>query len=654
MKLMAREKESIVTDVLVVGAGSAGCRAAIRASELGLRVTLVDKGSLGRSGASPFAHGMLAPVPSGAHYAWLEEIVGQSQYLADQEWLEVILKEQGGRVKELLDWGVEFEKNPDGTLKYVSARGQIVSKAINFNGIQMMDKLREVVRKREIRVVERVMLIDLLTSDGEYPTRGQVVGAVGLNTLTGKIYVFKAKAIVLATGPFGTKCHLGTYMDGLTGEGQAAAFRAGAALTSMEFATHGAFNYIENRFRVIGQSKLQGLGMRFVNRLGERVMEKYDPQTLEQSTFALICQSLVKEVLEGRGPVYLDMRHFTEDQINTLERILPETMKSLAEAGIDIRDRLVKVKPVANLASTGPGAGIRTGVRGETNVSGLFAAGNVSKVPQGVANWGSIPQAYAFVSGYRAGENAAKFASLSKDNDIPAKQIEDITDQIFVPFKKRKGLKPDEIFYSVNKIINPAEKFFFKNETRIKKTLENLKELQKELPRLYARDAHELTKASEARNILLLAELVYLSALQRRESRGPHYREDYPFRDDRHWLKWIIVQRDSHGIQVKEVPVPLDKYPLKPGSLEIIPHPVQFKFQEKMASPVQISPDLCNGCRICVDSCSVDVIRMNEKNKAYPAYPQDCHFCTLCESDCPVGAVKVSAAYTIPQELLSY
>ncbi len=651
---MVKDKEIIVADVLVVGTGSAGCRAALRASELGKQVVLVDKGALGRSGASPFTHGMLAPVPSGAHRAWLEELVGQSQYLADQEWLEVILKEQGDRVKELLDWGVEFEKNADGTLRYVSARGQIVSKAINFNGLQMMDKLRDVVRKREIRVVERVMLIDLLTSDGEYPTRGQVVGAVGLNTLTGKIYVFKAKAIVLATGPFGTKCHLGTYMDGLTGEGQAAAFRAGAALTSMEFATHGAFNYIENRFRVIGQSKLQGLGARFINRLGERVMEKYDPQTLEQSTFALICQSLVKEVLEGRGPVYLDMRHFTEEQIDTLGRILPETMKSLVEAGIDIRDKLVEVKPVANLASTGPGAGIRTGIRGETNVSGLFAAGNVSKVPQGVANWGSIPQSYAFVSGYRAGESAAKFASLPQNVDIRSKQIEEIVYETEAPFRKKRGLKPDEIFHAINRIVNPAERFYFKSETRINKTLDELRGLQKELPGLYAGDVHELTKANEARNILLMAELVYLSALQRRESRGPHYREDYPFRDDKHWLKWIIAQRTSEETTVKAVPVPLDRYPLKPESLEVVPHPVLFKFEDQAPSPVEISPEVCNGCRICLDSCSVDVLRMNDKNKAYPAYPQDCHFCTLCENDCPVGAIKVSAAHRIPRELLSY
>lgn len=652
--MIAKEKEVIVTDVLVVGAGSAGCRAAMRASELGMKVVLVDKGCLGRSGASPFAHGMMAPVPPGAHRAWLEELVRQSQYLGDQEWLEVILREQGERVKELQDWGVDFEKNTDGTLKYVSARGQIVSKAINFNGIQMMDKLREVVRKRAIKVVERVMLIDLLTSDGGYSKRGQVIGAVGLSTLTGRIYIFKAKAIVLATGPFATKCHLGTYMDGLTGEGQAAAFRAGAVLTSMEFATHGAFNYIENRFRVIGQSKLQGLGARFINRLGERVMEKYDPQTLEQSTFALICQSLVKEVLEGRGPVYLDMRHFTEEQINTLGRILPETMKSLFESGIDIREKLVEVKPVANLGSTGPGAGIRTGVYGETNISGLFAAGNVSKVPQGVANWGSIPQSYAFVSGYRAGGSAAKFASMPQTLDIQSKQIEEIIHETVAPSKKKKGLKPDDIFQAINRIVNPAERFYFKNETRINKTLDELRELRRGLPSLYAVDVHELTKANEARNILLIAELVYLSALQRKESRGPHYREDYPLRDDKHWLKWITVQRTPEEIKVKAVPVPFGRYPLKPQSLGVVPHPVQFKFEDQVPSPVEISPEICNGCRICLDSCSVDVLRMNEENKAYPAYPRDCHFCTLCENDCPVRAIKVSASHRIPRELLSY
>lgn len=649
-----QEKEFLSTDVLVAGAGSAGCRGAIRAAELGMKVILVDKGSPGRSGASPFSHGMLAPVPPEAHHAWLEEIVEQSQYLADQEWLEAILREQGDRVRELQEWGVEFEKNPQGNLGYFSARGQIVSKAVNFNGIQLMDRLREVVKRSHVNVVERVMLIDLLTSDGAYPTRGEIAGAIGLHTRTGKIYVFKSKAIVLATGPFAPKCHLGTYVDGLTGEGQAMAFRAGAALTSMEFATHGSFNYIENRFKVIGQSKLQGMGARFINRLGERVMAKYDPQTLEQSSFATICQALTKEVLEGRGPIYLDMRHFTREQINVLERIVPETIKSLSEAGISLKEKPVEVKPVAHISGSGPGSGIWTGIHGETNLRGLFAAGNVSKVPQGVANWGSIPQAYALVSGYRAAESAAGFAAISRNGEINSQQVEALAGKAMAPFERKSGVRPEDIFYAINKITNPARNFFFKNETRIKRTLEELRKLQKELPRLYARDAHELVKANEARNTLLLAKLVYLSALKRHESRGAHYREEYPYRDDRNWLKWIIVQRNSRGTAVKAVPVPLDRYPLKPKSLEVVSHPVQFKFQEQEPSPVQISPVLCNGCQICIESCSVDVLRMNEQNKAYPAYPRDCHFCTLCEHDCPEGAITVSAAHSIPRELLPY
>ncbi|MFC2008309.1 FAD-dependent oxidoreductase [Chloroflexota bacterium] len=644
------------TDVLIIGAGTAGCRAACRARDLGVNVALVDKGVVGRSGASPFAHGMLAPCPPGAQTDWLKEVVEQSEYLADQDWIEAIVEEQGPRIRELIDWGVSFDTDEQGNLLHFPGRGHVVSGLVNFNGPQMMDRLREAVIKKGVAVFERVMITDLLTSDGVLPTAGEVVGAIGLHTQKGDPLFFKAKAVVIATGPFTSKSHLVMFVNELTGDGQAAAFRAGAELTGMEFATHGTFSYLEKAgIRLLGQSKFQGLGATFINGLGEKVMDKYDPVLKERATFALIGQALVNEVLEGRGPIYLDMRHFSDEVIEQLWRILPQSMRGLTQAGLDIQKAAVEIKPVASLSGTGPGAGIKVGVSCETNIPRLYAAGNAAKVPQGVANWGGVPQAFANVSGYRAGENAAKTAKTLGDTQINRDQGEKLRTNMLVPLTN-EGVTADRIFHDINKIVNPALNYYFKSQQRIDKVLSEIRRItDAELPSVSAHDAHELTKANEARNVVLLAELVYLAASHRQESRGPHYREEYPFRDDKNWLKWLVLKYDQGKTVVREESIPLDRYPLKPETLSIIPHPVQVKNPEARQSMVQMSTELCPaGCYICVDSCPVDAIRLDEQGKPFLAYPDDCTSCLLCETDCPVSAIKVVMRVQIPTELLPY
>lgn len=642
-----KEVNLVDTDVLVIGAGAAGLRAALRAEELGVKVALVDKGAIGRSGATYFCRGMMAPVPEGHQDEWLKEYVEHSDYLTDQALSGIVIEEGEKRIRELMDWGVPFERDEQGNLRLSGARGSTMSRSIHFDGRQMMNKLRDLVKHKKINLFERVMATNLLTSDGDYPTRGEVVGAMGLQTQTGECLVYKAKAVVIATGPFGSKSKLATYMDGLTGEGQAMAFQAGAELNGMEFATHGTFNYVEDKFKFIGQSRYQGLGARFINRLGEPIMDKYNPVLKERSSFGLISQALLKEVFEGRGPIYLDMRHFTELQFSLLDRTYPENMKGFAQYGIDVRRRPVEIKPVFALASTGPGAGLAIGLDSQTCLSRLFAAGNATKIAQ------SNPQTFANVSGYRAGQNAAKIAMASGDVSIKVEQIERLRHELYRPLQNT-GPGPDEIIYHINKTITPAGNFLFKNEKRIRQVLQEIKRIKEE--EVYnvtcTQDPHELIKANETRSIVLLVEMVYLAALQRMESRGPHYREEYPFRDDRNWLKWIFIQNQEKGISIREVPVPFERYKIRPDKLEIIPHPIKVKLPEADADAVKIDSELCNGCRDCLSSCAVDVIRMNEDNKAYPAYADECYRCGLCEEDCPAGAIKVSMGGRVPPELL--
>lgn len=574
---MASEREIIESDVLVIGGGMAACRAALRARELGAEVTLVDKAYVSRSGASVFAHVMMAPPPEKEYGAWLKEIVESSEYLADQEWIVALLQEHGQRVEELEALGVEFERTRDGILNQTLGRGQKLSRAIHFDGAKMLEKLRAALEKRGVRLVERTMVTDLLTSDSVYPTGGRVAGAAGLHTRTGKFMVFPARATILATGPFTSDMNF-NYIDNCTGEGTAAAYHAGAQLMEMEFAQHGTINYFARKLKVIGQSKLQGQGTRIVNRLGERIMEKYDPDLKELTSLGLISQAVAREALEGRGPCYFDMRSLTDENIEHMRRVLPVLMRGFDNVGIDIKKELIECTPLCGIMASGSGAGIKVNIHAQTSIPGLYACGNATKPPHGSSNIAAIPQSYASLSGYRAGEEAAGEAREIGVIQVSQKQVKELENLALLPLYRKTAVKAGDLFHEVMKTIAPARYSLFKREERIKESLSKIRDIRDNLlPRVSASDGHQLTKAHGARSLVLLVELVLLCALERTECRGPHYREDYPYRDDMNWLKWVLVKSSADGKPIIEtVPVPFHKFPVQPEERKVIPHPIQI------------------------------------------------------------------------------
>ncbi|MBI4332673.1 MAG: FAD-binding protein [Chloroflexi bacterium] len=576
---MISDREAINCDVLVAGGGLAACRAAIRARELGADVVLIDKGYVSRSGATAFAHVMLAPPPqrSAEYEAWFREMVEDSQYLADQDWIEAILNEHSQRVKELEELGVEFERTPGGDFNRTIARGQKVGRSIHFDGAKLLESLRAAMVKKGVRVIDRVMLTHLLTSDGFQPTGGRVVGAAGLHTRTGRFIVFPAKAVVLGTGPFTSDSNL-NYIDNCTGEGTVAAYQAGAELMEMEFGQHGSISYFGGKLKVIGQSKLQGHGTKIVNRLGERIMEMYDPDLKELTNLGLIAQAVTKENLEGRGPCYFDMRHVSEEHIQHLRRVLPVLMRGFDNVGLDIRKQLVECAPLCGVMATSSGAGIRVNTACQTAVPGLYACGNATKPPHGAGNIAPVPQSYASLSGYRAGENAAREAHRTGMPVVSDKQVRELEAADRSPLDRKSGVKGGDVVYELLKTIAPARYSLFRREDRIKESLARVRDIRANLlPEVSGQDVHGLVKAIGAGSVAQTVELVLLSALERTECRGPHYREDYPYRDDINWLRWVVVRNIAGRPHVGVTPVPLEKYPVKPPARKRIPHPVQIR-----------------------------------------------------------------------------
>jgi succinate dehydrogenase/fumarate reductase flavoprotein subunit len=561
------------TDVLVVGAGLGGCWAALRASELVPRVILVDKGMVGRSGTAVFCHDMLAPMPEGELDDWLKEMVEHTEYISDQEFLKVWITDGGKRIADLRAFVVPFETDDKGELFLSLGRGHKKSRVVLCDCRKLMEVMREQLLARKVKLVEKVMTCELLTSDGRHPSNGRVAGALGIHVRSKEVIAFKAKAVVLATGLAGFKMR-SSYADNITGDGQAMAFRAGAGLANLEFGFGPRFCGL-HRGRLITQSLMpfQTQGAHIVNAAGERFMGRYVPERGERrSTFGLLAQAWAKETLEGRGPVYFDMRHFSEEHHQQLRRILPIRIAPLDEAGIDPRRDLIEARPLVAYF----GGGIHIDIWGQSDLPSLLAAGNCAQFPGAAERLSGGMLSICNVFGYRAGEQAARIAQESDSQPVSSEQINELKTGLSAPAGRKSGIAPYDIYRRLHQKLVKPEFTIVKNESTIKEMLSEVKAAKEILPRLFAPDTHELIKAIEARNFLELLEPLYAACLERRESRLSHYRLDFPYRDDVNWLKWVTVKKDEHGLNVMQEPVPVEKYLIQPGDREKIPAIVQF------------------------------------------------------------------------------
>ena len=235
----------------------------------------------------------------------------------------------------------------------------------------------------------------------------------------------------------------------------------------------------------------------------------------------------------------------------------------------------VEATPLALIYGTSCQSGIRINTIGETVLGGLYAAGAAAYY-----GGGPSPQTLGAVGGYRAGENAARWTREMEFSDAILPQAESLKETLFLPLKRKDGVPPDQIYDSVNRLVTPWEASLFKNERRIRDVLARIRQIAREdLPRVTATDVHELVKAAESRNFVLLMELYNLAALERKESRMIHYREDYPYTDDRDWRKWILLKNDGNGgIQVAIEPVPLGCSAIMPDRLTRKLAPVAYRF----------------------------------------------------------------------------
>ena len=568
--------EPIVTEILVIGGGAAGCFAAIKARESGAgEVLLVDKGYVGMSGCTKFAAGSFKCFIPGedSYELWFGKAVEEGYYINDQDWTGIHLQEVFDRAKELEAWGLRFLKDDHGGYKRLEGQGSSEHRPIKtmmFEGPQMMDVLREAAGKHSVKILDKTMVTHLLH---DRRNGKRIAGALGFDLRTGETRIFRAKATILSAGAQAFKSHY-AYQKMATGDAHVMGLRAGASLANYEFTCH---HLSCACFDTTGMNVLQGSGARFVNSLGETYMGRYDPEYGDHASMNRLSAGMGCEIRQGRGPLYFDFSAFDEKTLVYFKQTLPIMYQAFERAGFikngRIKERVEWVS--VNMGNVGYGGGLRINTECETDLKGLYAAGDATCGPaSGVEGFCAYAIPFACTSGARSGRAAWTYAG---DRDDPAPDEEEIhacTEELSRPLKTVAGVEPDHVVLRVQELIFPMDVYLFRHGERLQLALDRICELRNNVvPALKAYDPHYLRMAVEAAHMVTCAEMFLRSALLRTESRGSHLREDFPEIDNINWLKWIVLSQAKGGIKVSTEDIPIEAYPVRPERKKYL-HPI--------------------------------------------------------------------------------
>jgi fumarate reductase (CoM/CoB) subunit A len=553
----------IETDVLIVGGGLAACMAAIEAAKRGVRVVLVDKGRLGRSGSSPTSGGV--PQAAFGHadprdnkdVHFRDTVVG-GEFIPHQKVVRAIVDEVTDRVIDLEEIGLQFKKAEDGKKFYQEKRlGSSFARSCPPIGgsVRMLGTLRKEVFNREVDVSQWVMITTLFRDEVG------VTGALGVDIRTGEYTLYRAKAIVLAAG---SAIGLQKYTSAnflTTGDGYVAAFDIGARLANLEFLEFTLIPAPKGlTIPMAGLSPFTSKGGRFFNALGERFLEKYDPERLENTTRAIIVQATYKEMLEGRGPVCIDPSFIPDDKWDM--EITYEYAPKLSKAGVDCRrDRFEWVPALHTFLG-----GLVINERCEASVAGLYASGESSTGTHGANRLSGNAIASAFVLGARSGKFATQYATENRLRNVdPGEVVKEI--ERIESFKGDHGLDPLEIEAEIKDVAWETVGVV-RNEAGLRSGLNKFEEIRREkVPATKGKDQRGLIKALECANLAWVGEMVTRCALERKESRGQHYREDFPHRDDVNWLQWVTLEKAGDGIKCHVSPISFAEAELMPETI---------------------------------------------------------------------------------------
>jgi succinate dehydrogenase / fumarate reductase flavoprotein subunit len=560
--------EIVDTDVLVIGGGFGGAWAALRASELGARVVLIEKAHVARSGASTMSGGVTtAPIDSDDLGVWAEEFISYGSYMCDQNWTWQLLEGARERVKTIDAWGIPISRDENGQIRRFASRGMNEVRCMQYHPMKTMEELRRRNLAGGVKIYDRVAAVDLLTSDGLHPTTGSITGALAFGVRDGTSYVFRAKRTILAMGVMAMKGKW--HIDNVTGDGAAIAYRAGVRLVDLEMGCGGSFVVLMKDYDLGGYNVAVGHGAQLINAAGERFMAKYDPVRFERSELSRVVAAFVKELKEGRGPCYIDLRTCDASYWKDLETVRSRGSQIL------LSDRIPNPRenPLLIEAQWGAWAhgmsGVQIDLQCRSNLDGLFAVGaNAKNKATGTHSSAGSPTSFAMTSGYYAGQTAALEARELAQPVLVEDDVRAMIERMRAPLGRvRADLSTDDIHDQMAWLETSVVDGVLNNGEKLRRKLGVVESMSAALGECHAADLHELVKFHEARNIVEFARAQYTSALDRTESRESFYREDYPETDDDAWFCWHGITRSADGTAAFDrESIPLEGAPLQPRS----------------------------------------------------------------------------------------
>lgn len=577
-------------DVLIIGGGSAGLRAAIEAHDAGSQVLIVSKSRRGdphtvlARGGINAALGTMDPQDNWMIHA--ADTLREGLFIGDYDKVEMLCKSAPDALTELVNWGARFHREPDGRLTQRFFGAHTYRRTCfygDWTGKEIIRVLMKQVRLRKIKFVDSVYITKLLKSTDIDKTQvekeknereEEILGAMGIDLKKKNIIIFKAKCVILATGgytrvyPVSSSRIFENYGDGV-----ALAYEAGVDLVDMEMVQFHPTGMVWPKKAVgtLATEAIRGEGGFLLNSKGERFMKNYYPQRMELGPRDVVARSIYNEIMSGRGTkhggVWLDVTHLPKSKI--MERLPTMYDQFKRIAGVDISKEKMEVAPTAHYSM----GGVKVDLKCHTKIKGLFAVGEVAGQVHGANRLGGNSLLETVVFGKIAGRAAATKVTREKKRTKNGRSSK--SSILGITYNEEKRLaytlfavkQPLRILRQVQQVMQ-ENAGIIREAIKLRKAIKKILELEKTFYSKHSvlksfRDYENVINTWEVKSALVVCEAVLRSALMRQESRGAHYRSDFPERDDSKWEENIHCTRRGKEMVMFKLPVSKIREPIE-------------------------------------------------------------------------------------------